>query len=213
MNKPKPYHRISILSKNYWSLDLRSEPVHIGFDSLADDAVSHSLGYPLSNDLRKLSTFHISLPKPEKPFTEMGQIDLPVTPATRRIFKELLLTTCFNGIRYSQQITDYTDAFKCERKRKKRSAWAKVDKEIMVDILAGLKPNHEHNWWSWDGHEDWYPHVSLANLTGSPYDSIKHPQKHVLKSPWFDNDTTDEEKGMLEEDYNIIHKGMPDVWR
>ena len=213
MKKDKPYHRISILSKNYWSLDLRSKPVHNGLAALAVDAVVESDGLPLANNLKSLSTFHISLPKPMSPFEERGQIDIPKSPESIRLFKELLLTTTYNGIKYSQQITSgntedltLTEEEWLKSVKKRRSAWARVDKQIMVDILAMLKPTHGHNWWSWDGHEDWYPHVTLANLTASPYDSIKHPQRHVLKTPWYDNDTTNEERCMLQHDYEAIYK-------
>jgi hypothetical protein len=211
----KKYHRIVILSKHYWAIELESKGMLKMLNHMAEQAISYDRTLPLTNGLVPLTSFHISLPSPEQPFHEMGVIDIPRDKQSQRLFKELALTCMYNRCQFSQQMDTRVSC------SKKRSAWVKANKPIVHDILNSILRVKDHEGekyaanrtlleragWSYGGFESRFkPHISLANLTGESRDSIKHPEQFRLKEPWFDNDCTDEEKAMLVEDAELMAK-------
>lgn len=222
----KKYHTVVILSKHYWAIELESKGILKILNHMAAEAVKFNRDkLSLTTPLIPLTSFHISLPAPEKPFHEMGVIDIPRDKQSQRLLKELALNCMYNRFQFSQQIVQVQNRNKWANSdpntipHKKRSAWVKANKPIVHDILnsilrvkdyegekyAANRMLLERAGWSYGGFESRFkPHISLANLTGESRDSIKHPEQFRLKEPWFDNDCTDEEKAMLVEDVELM---------
>ena len=115
--------------------------------------------------LKMLPSFHISL---EAPKTKFDLNDLPIPPldwlTTRAIIGAIVLA----NIHISQ-------------KNNKKSAWIPLHPDLLDEVMP-----HRHNDWNYDRTDDpdafnhMLLHISLANLTGNPHDSIARPEDCII---------------------------------
>ena len=118
------------------------------------------------HNLTMLPSFHISL---EPPFTEFDDVGDSITVRTdwfniRALIGEIILADIH-----------------ISKKDKKRSAWIPLHPDLIDEFMP---PHHNHKHYSRpnDRHtgNGELLHISLANLTGNPHDSIARPEDCIV---------------------------------
>ena len=119
-----------------------------------------------SHNLTMLDSFHISLEEPIPPFDHVGDSDAVRLNwfDIRMIIGEIVLADIH-----------------ISKKDGKKSAWIPLHPELVDEYMP---PHHDHRHYARPDDPDAFDHgllhISLANLTGNPHDSIARPEDCVI---------------------------------
>ena len=119
-----------------------------------------------SHGLTMLDSFHISLEEPFPPFDHVGDSDARRLDwfDIRMIIGEIVLADIH-----------------ISKKDGKKSAWIPLHPELVDEYMP---PHHDHRHYARPDDPDAFDrgllHISLANLTGNPHDSIARPEDCVI---------------------------------
>jgi len=119
-------------------------------------------------DLTMLDSFHISLEEPFPPFDHVGDSDAVRLDwfDIRMIIGEIVLADIH-----------------ISKKDGKKSAWIPLHPELVDEYMP---PHHDHRHYARPDDPDAFDHallhISLANLTGNPHDSIARPEDCIINT-------------------------------
>lgn len=134
--------------------------------SIAQDERPVTTWFYYKHNLTMLPSFHISLEEPFPPFDHVGDSHARRLDwfDIRMIIGEIVLANIH-----------------ISKKDGKKSAWIPLHPELVDEYMP---PHHDHRHYARPDDPDAFDrallHISLANLTGNPHDSIARPEDCIV---------------------------------